>query len=153
MVLADGSVVTCSRAENADLFRHAMGGYGLFGAITELELDMKPNALLSPTFEEMSGPELGARFAQQLASDPAIQMAYGRMDVALDRFFERALLITYRPTPDQSAIPTASGSGFISRASRYMFRAQVGSDRAKRFRWWSRQDSVRASRARPRATR
>jgi FAD/FMN-containing dehydrogenase len=136
MVLADGSVVTCSRTENADLFRHAMGGYGLFGVITELELDMRPNALLTPTFEEMSGPELGARFAQQLASDPAIQMAYGRMDVALDRFFERALLITYRPTPDQGAIPTASGSGLISRAARYMFRAQVESDRAKRFRWW-----------------
>ena len=97
MVLADGSVVTCSRTENADLFRHAMGGYGLFGAITELELDMRPNALLTPRFEEMSGTEIGARFVQQLASDPTIQMAYGRMDVALDRFFERALLITYRP--------------------------------------------------------
>ena len=114
-----------------------MGGYGLFGAITELELDMLPNALLAPRFEEMSGPELGARFAQQLASDPTIQMAYGRMDVSLDRFFERALLITYRPTPDQSEIPAASGSGFISRASRYMFRAQVESDRAKHFRWWT----------------
>lgn len=30
MILADGSLVTCSRTENADLFRHAMGGYGLF---------------------------------------------------------------------------------------------------------------------------
>ena len=137
MVLADGTVVTCSRTENAELFRHAMGGYGLFGVITELELDMRPNALLAPRFEEMSGLEIGARFAQQLASDPTIQMAYGRMDVALDRFFERALLITYRPTADQSDIPAASGSGFVSRASRYLFRAQVESDRAKRFRWWT----------------
>ena len=102
MVLADGTVVTCSRTENADLFRHAMGGYGLFGVITELELDMEPNALLTPRFEEVSGLELGARFAQQLASDATIQMAYGRMDVALDRFFDRGLLITYRPSADQS---------------------------------------------------
>jgi hypothetical protein len=63
-------------------------------------------------------------------------MAYGRMDVALNRFFERGLLITYRPTADQSHIPPASGSGFISRSSRYLFRSQVESDRAKRFRWW-----------------
>jgi FAD/FMN-containing dehydrogenase len=137
MVLADGSVVACSRAENADLFRHAMGGYGLFGVITELELDMRPNALLAPQFEEMSGPEIGGRFAQQLASDSTIQMAYGRMDVSLDRFFERALLITYRPTGDQHDLPAASGSGFISHASRYLFRAQVESDRAKHFRWWT----------------
>lgn len=137
MVVADGSVVPCSRTENADLFRHAMGGYGMFGAITELELDMKPNALLAPRFEEMSGGELGARFAQQLASDPAIQMAYGRMDISLDRFLDRALLITYRPTADQQNIPAVSGSGLKSRFSRYLFRWQVESDRAKHFRWWT----------------
>jgi FAD/FMN-containing dehydrogenase len=137
MVLADGAVATCSRTENAELFRHAMGGYGLFGVITELELEMQPNALLAPRFEEMSGLEIGARFAQQLASDATIQMAYGRMDVALDRFFERAVLITYRPTADQSEMPAASGSGFLSRASRHLFRAQLESDRAKRFRWWT----------------
>ena len=107
MLLADGSQVTCSRTENADLFRHAMGGYGLFGVIADLELDMVPNALLAPTFEEMPGTEIGATFASRLASDSSIQMAYGRMDVALDRFFERALLISYRPVADQSRIPRA----------------------------------------------
>jgi FAD/FMN-containing dehydrogenase len=137
MLLADGTLVNCSRREHADLFRHAMGGYGLVGVITELELDMVPNALLTPTFETMSGKDIGPRFAQRLASDSTIQMAYGRMDVALDRFFDRALLITYRPASDQSEIPAASGSGFISRSARYVFRAQVESDRAKRFRWWT----------------
>ena len=137
MIRADGTVVTCSRTENADLFQHAMGGYGLFGVITELELDMVPNARLTPRYEEMSGAEIGGRFAQQLASDSTIQMAYGRMDVALDRFLDRALLITYRPTADQRDIPAASGSGFVSRTARYLFRAQVESDRAKRFRWWT----------------
>ena len=136
MMLADGTMVNCSRTENAELFRHAMGGYGLFGVITELELDMVPNALLAPTFEDVSGRDLGALFAQRLGADPTIQMAYGRMDVALDRFFERGLLITYRPTGDQREIPAASSSGFVSRSSRYLFRSQVESDRAKRFRWW-----------------
>ena len=137
MVLPDGSAVRCSRTENPQLFSHAMGGYGLFGAITELELDMVPNALLEPTFEEMSGRDIGARFATALADDRSIQMAYGRMDVSLDRFFERALLITYRPAGNQTGLPAASGSGFISRASRYLFRAQVESDRAKHLRWWT----------------
>ena len=137
MVLADGTAVKCSRTENADLFRHAMGGYGLFGAITDLEVDMVPNALLAPTFDEVDGADIGSLFASRLASDRSIQMAYGRMDVALDRFFERALLITYRPVADQSRIPGASSSGFVSKASRLLFRNQVESDRAKRFRWWT----------------
>ncbi len=67
-----------------------------------------------------------------------IQMAYGRMDVALDRFLERWLLITYRPAADQRHLPPlASGTGLVSRSSRYVFRAQVGSDPAKHFRWWT----------------
>lgn len=137
LMMADGSLLTCSRSENAELFNHAMGGYGLFGIITELELDMVPNVLLQPTFEHLTGEDLGRRFAEVLASDSAINMAYGRMDVSLDRFFEDALLITYRAAPDQTNIPPASGSGVISHVSREIFRAQLGSDRAKHFRWWN----------------
>ena len=140
MLLADGALVTCSRSENTDLFRHAMGGYGLFGVITELELDMVPNARLEPSFEEVDGAQIGELFVRRLASDRSIQMAYGRMDVALDRFFERALLITYRPSGNQDNLPAASGSGFVSRMSRYVFRGQLESDRAKRFRWWTETD-------------
>lgn len=137
MMLADGTLVNCSRTENAELFNHAMGGYGLFGVITELELDMVPNALLAPSFEAVSGADIGALFAQRLAADPSIQMAYGRMDVALDRFFERALLITHRRTGDQSRLPAASGAGLMGPVARQLFRSQVESDRAKRFRWWT----------------
>jgi hypothetical protein len=60
-----GKCVACSRTENGDLFRHAIGGYGLFGVITDLELDMVPNVLLTPRVEEMGGLEIGERFAQQ----------------------------------------------------------------------------------------
>ena len=137
MMLADGSLVTCSRSENEGLFRHAMGGYGLFGVIVDLELDMVPNARLAPRFDHMRGEDLGVRFAELLAKEPDVQMAYGRMDVALDRFFEDALLISYRPRGSQTNLPPATGSGFISRRARDIFRAQVGSDGIKRLRWWT----------------
>ena len=137
LLTADGSLLTCSRSENAEIFNHAMGGYGLLGVITELELDMVPNALLQPTFERLPGHELGKRFAETLASDRSIQMAYGRMDVSLDRFLDDALLITYRPVADQSNIPPAAGSGFMSHVARDIFRAQLESDQVKHVRWWT----------------
>ncbi len=137
MLTASGDLITCSRQQNADIFGHAMGGYGLFGVITELELDMVPNNLLVPTFERMPGRELGKRFAELLKSDASIQMAYGRMDIALDRFLDDALLISYRPAPDQSNIPPAVGSGFMSHAARHIFRAQLESDQMKKMRWWT----------------
>lgn len=38
---ADGSVVTCSRESNAELFRGAIGGLGVLGAITRVKLALK----------------------------------------------------------------------------------------------------------------
>lgn len=135
MLLADGSQLTCSRTENTEMFNLAMGGYGLFGIIVELEIEIVPNRILEPTFEHVAGEELGIRFIEALKADPTIEMAYGRLDVALDRFFESGLFISYRPTPDQTVIPSASGSGFVSHMAAKVFREQVGSDRIKHFRW------------------
>ncbi|MBX9457236.1 MAG: FAD-binding oxidoreductase [Rhizobium sp.] len=137
LMRADGDVIKCSREDNKDLFSLVMGGYGLFGLITDLELDMVPNARLTPHYMHLRGPDLGKVFAETLAGDSAIQMAYGRLDVSLDRFFDDGLLITYRPTEDQSALPAAGSSGFVSHVSAALFRSQLGSDAAKRFRWWT----------------
>jgi FAD/FMN-containing dehydrogenase len=137
MMVPDGTIQTCSRTENPELFRHAMGGYGLFGIIFELELDMVRNARLEPTYQAMPGSEVGQRFADLLAANPAVQMAYGRLDVSLDRFFEDGMLISYAPTKDQEDIPAASGSGLTSYVSREIFRSQVESDFAKHVRWWT----------------
>src|SRR5690606_30072966 len=60
MVLADGSVVTASRETEPELFRAAMGGYGLIGLVTEMVVEMAPNRLLEPTFAEMPA----TRFAE-----------------------------------------------------------------------------------------
>ncbi|KJS21193.1 MAG: FAD-binding protein [Hoeflea sp. BRH_c9] len=136
LMRADGEVITCSRTENADQFSLAMGGYGLNGIILDLEVEMVKNQLLEPAFELVSGAEFGPKFAATLAADPSISMAYGRLDVTIDGFFDKALMITYRPAADQADLPPASGSGFMSKVSRDIFRAQLGSDRAKRRRWF-----------------
>ena len=136
MMLADGEIITCSRDENRDHFNMAMGGYGLTGAIIDLDVDMVPNARLAPRFETVPAKEFGTRFAETLKNNPEIQMAYGRLDVTIDTFFDEALIITYEPVADQNDLPPVSGSGFLSRASRDIFRAQLDSDRAKRFRWF-----------------
>lgn len=137
LMLADGNVIKCSKTDNPELFALAMGGYGLVGLITDLELDMMPNARLTPTYLRLGGAELGKRFAEELARDPSIQMAYGRLDVSLDRFFEDGLLVTYRPSGDQQDLPAATGSGVVSYLSAGMFRSQLGSDFARHVRWWT----------------
>lgn len=134
MVLPDGSLVTCSRTQEPELFGAAMGGYGLIGLIAEMVVEMTPNALLTPTFEECPAADFATRFAA-LIGQPGVGMAYGRLNVDRARFFEDALLVGYTPTDSGEPPPPASGSGFVSKASRSIFRGQVGNETIKRLRW------------------
>ena len=46
IVSADGGLLECSREQNAELFRLAIGGYGLFGPIATVTLRLAPRRLL-----------------------------------------------------------------------------------------------------------
>src|SRR5262245_9638394 len=135
MMLADGTLVTCSRSENQELFRLAMGGYGLLGIILELEVDMVPNRLMRPTFAVLPTREFAQAFVEAIDEDPRVGMAYGRLSVARRGFFDEALLVTYRPTGSRRNLPPAGTGGLMSGVSRDVYRAQIGSEAAKRARW------------------
>jgi FAD/FMN-containing dehydrogenase len=135
LMLASGDLVTCSPAENADLFAMAMGGYGLVGVVVDLDLTLAENTRLQPTYELLPAGQLGPRMVSVLALDRAVRMAYGRLAIDAQRFLKDALLITYRPVPGAPA--AAASGGFVVTVSREVFRAQIGSDRAKRARWYA----------------
>lgn len=137
IVLADGSLVNCSRTENAELFKLAMGGYGLFGVIVELDVEAAPNLLLTPKFERMNPDQFAAAFVKAIEADPHVRMAYGRLAVARNGFFNDSLLITYRPAKKQpDSLPAATSSSSMTRVQRDVYRAQTGWETAKRLRWF-----------------
>jgi hypothetical protein len=88
IVLADGQLVECSRAKEPELFALAMGGYGLFGAIVDLELDMVPNVLLEPSYLRMEPSRFAGAFVNAVENDSAVRMAYGRLSVAHESLFD-----------------------------------------------------------------
>jgi FAD/FMN-containing dehydrogenase len=136
LMLADGAIVTCSRQENSELFGLVTGGYGLFGIILEVEVGMAENAMLKPFAEVFPARELGDRFVRHVDGDPKLRMAYGRMSLTRDAFFEEALLVTYRPdTAFAGKLPAAGAGGLMQGVSRVVFRAQEGSERWKGLRW------------------
>ncbi len=136
MVLPDGELVRCSRSENAELFGMNMGGYGLTGALTRMEVDLASNLLLEPAFERMPAESFGTSFIEALQDD-RVNMAYGRLNVDRDNFFRDALMITYRPAAEQGDLPPASGSGTTAKLARHVYRAQLGREPMKRLRWWT----------------
>ena len=136
LLLPSGDVVSCSPTENENLFGLAMGGYGLIGIIIDLVVDMVPNARLVPSFDQMAAEDFATAF-QKALDDPAVTMAYGRLNVERDRFFEQALLVTYREHTDQTDLPAAAGSDWLSHVASRLYRAQLGNEAFKSFRWWN----------------
>lgn len=137
IVMSDGQLVECSRTKEPELFALAMGGYGLFGAIVELELDMVPNALMQPTYTRMQPSQFADAFVNAVENDPAVRMAYGRLSVARESLFDEALMITYRAAATQpSPLPAVVDHGALTGFSRDVYRLQTGREWAKNFRWF-----------------
>jgi FAD/FMN-containing dehydrogenase len=135
IMLADGSVETCSNSQNAELFRLVVGGYGLFGIVIDAELAMAKNTLLMPESEPMKADAFAQRFVAR-ANDASVRMLYGRLSVARERFLRDALLVAYAQAPQQPVrLPPPKSSSALALVSREIFRAQIGSERGKRARW------------------
>lgn len=138
LMLADGSLIECSRMENSELFSLAMGGYGFFGIVVDLELEMMRNVLLAPQLELMRADDFAGRFIEAIVTDKSLQMAYGRLSVARRGFFDEAIMVTYRPATEQPAkLPSAGSRSFMTSVSRDIYRAQVGSEAGKKARWFA----------------
>ncbi len=137
MMLADGSIVECSRTKNEELFALACGGYGLFGMVLDAEMDMMENALLLPEPEFLSSQDFGERF-EKVVHTPRMRMAYGRLAVSRGNFLREAILVSYRQLTSQpDRLPPAKASTAFQFLSRNVFRAQIGSDAGKRTRWYA----------------
>ncbi len=131
----DGELLRVSRDEFPEIFNLTMGGYGLAGAIIDMEVEMVPNKRLVPTFQQMPARDFAPFFVGAIEAGD-VNMAYGRLNVDRETFFEDALMITYREEGDQLALPAASTSGAMSQAAARVFRAQLMNETAKDVRWW-----------------
>lgn len=134
LVNADGNVVECTRDnENAVLFRHVLGGYGLFGIITEATLDVVEDAYYTLKSVAVTPATYQGQF-ERLTDDDDVGMAYGRINVAPFGFLESATVNVLRKT--NGGGPKLTPTGPLETLKRLVFRGSVGSDFGKQIREW-----------------
>jgi FAD/FMN-containing dehydrogenase len=130
LMLADGTVVKCSRKENAQLFSLVLGGYGLFGIILDVNLRVVPDRLYSAQRIVIPSRDYVRMYRQRVSAD--VGMAYGRLSVAPESFLQEAILTTYHQVTterDSALVPAQSG------LARTVLLASIGSDYGKHLRW------------------
>ena len=104
IVDADGTVQRVSRTRNPELFCLALGGYGLFGVVSAVELRLVPRVKVRRRVEVRRTAGLMEAFAERVEAG----FTYGDFQVAIDPvrddFLRRGVFSCYEPVSDVTPI-------------------------------------------------
>ncbi len=114
LVMADGSVVEASRTANPDLFRTALGGYGVVGVITEVELDLAKNVRIERLVEEIALADYVRHFKSNLLANP--RAILHNADLLPPEFDAPVCVSWLRARPDE---PLTELESLVPRGGRY----------------------------------
>lgn len=99
-----GVSLTCSREENAELFRLVIGGYGLFGIVTSVRLKLWERRKVQRIVEIRDASSIIQSFEQRIADG----YLYGDFQFATDSkrnsFLRRGVFSCYRPVDPSTPI-------------------------------------------------
>ena len=101
-----GRTLRCARDENAELFRLAIGGYGLFGFVATVTLRLVPRRKLRRVVDVLTVDRLMSAFEERTLAG----FLYGDFQFAIDPssrdFLHRGIFSTYEPIADDGPIPS-----------------------------------------------
>jgi len=106
LVDAGGVARTCSRTENAELFKLVHGGYGLFGVVTSVQLRLVPRTKVERVVQIRTVETLMAAFEKHIADG----FEYGDFQFSIERhsddFLHKGVFSCYRPVSIDTPIST-----------------------------------------------
>ena len=103
LLKADGSVVNVSRTENSELFSLALGGYGLFGVILDVDLQLTENEVYKRRCKQYSYREYPEYFLKEIQHNPAIGLHYARASIGRFDYLQRMLVCSFEKTDQRPA--------------------------------------------------
>jgi len=106
IMLADGRVVAASRvapegSEEARLFRAAIGGYGLFGVILDVELELQDNLMVEKHTTQLDYSKYVDVLQRDVLPNPQIALHFGRLnvdDLDGENYLREMYTVDYRTT-------------------------------------------------------
>jgi FAD/FMN-containing dehydrogenase len=125
----DGVARRCSRAENPELFRAVIGGYGLFGVVTSVRLRLTRRHKVQRIVEVIDVADLPRMFERRIAEG----FLYGDFQFATDLkadALQRGVFSCYKPVPDSTPMPTSRAALSSENWAQLLYLAHVDRDRA-----------------------
>lgn len=96
-----GNLASCSRSENPELFKLAIGGYGLFGVIADVKLRLTRRHKVQRVVRLIEIQELAAAVEQRIADGYLYGDFQFSIDPSSDDFLVRGVFSCYRPVDEE----------------------------------------------------
>jgi FAD/FMN-containing dehydrogenase len=96
VMLPDGRVEQVSPTENSRLFNLLVGGYGLFGIILDVDLDVSDNVVYRSERRVIDYRTFPEVLTSEILPDRSYGLMYGHLSTSPGSFLEEMLVYTYR---------------------------------------------------------
>ncbi|MGA4720900.1 FAD-binding protein [Fictibacillus nanhaiensis] len=91
----DGEIISVSRDENSEYFSYVIGGYGLFGVILDVTLQLAEDELYEQRISTMDYKAYEEHFKSNVQSDENVKMHLARLSVAPKTFLREMYVTDY----------------------------------------------------------
>ena len=135
LIDAKGDVRRCSRRENTELFRLAIGGYGLFGVLASVRLRLAPRTKIERVVEVTDVSSIADRFAERIEQGYLFGDFQYSTDIGSESLLRQGVFSCYRPVDPNTPVPEAQHA--LSREN-WLDLLELGHlDRSEAFRQYS----------------
>jgi FAD/FMN-containing dehydrogenase len=105
IMLSNGEIKTAAPNENPELFRLALGGYGLFGVILDADIQLVDNEMYRLKTQYMSYRDFARYYDNSIGEDDKFGLVYGRLSVSPSSYLTEAAIHTYEKTDFEGKLP------------------------------------------------
>lgn len=110
LIVPSGDLLNVSRTENAELFKLAIGGYGLFGFVASVTLRLSRRVQVQRRVELLKSDGLIDRLNEKIDSGAVYGDFQFSIDPDSEDFLRKGILSTYTPIPEDRTNGTAAAS-------------------------------------------
>jgi len=95
VMLADGTIVNASRTENSELFDLVIGGYGLFGVVLDVDIEITDNVIYQTERQIVSYKDFSEIFDTEILPKENLGLFYGHLSTARGSLLDEMIFYEY----------------------------------------------------------
>jgi FAD/FMN-containing dehydrogenase len=137
VMLPDGTIRNVSRNEDARLFNLVVGGYGLFGVILDVDLDVVPDVIYESVREVIDYQQFVPMLASRIVPDASVGLMYAHLSTAPQSLLRETIVYTYKQVPVTGAVVPPLGEVDAVKLRRLVFNLSKQGSLAMRLKWFA----------------